>query len=149
MLQKTLLFSQFIADVQAGHKVAFASDSKVEVTLLAASLRKLGVEPLVATSDTVGNLDTQHLLTSEQMPAGYQVLLYSPTMGTGFSIDELFHSVYLFGSYQKVTDLLQMSYRVRNLSSGKVHWNITKGSRPTVDTVTESLSYTFNSEGNK
>lgn len=118
---------QMIAALHEGQKLAIATNSKETACSLAAAIRL--VYPNRTVMDVHGHnaaeADVQDFIKNinTRVP-DIDVLIYSPSLGTGVSIDVVhFDAVYLFGHGQPTThrDMLQQCGRVRTSTSQEIH----------------------------
>jgi hypothetical protein len=118
------LLSDALDAVGNGEKVFIASNSRNFATVVDAIVRELGKNSLLVTAETNDNPDTQaFILNPTQECKKYDVIVSSPTLSTGVSIDEThFTKVYGFfgikpGTYQDVDQAIS---RVRHCNDVSV-----------------------------
>lgn len=148
---KDQVIHQLVAGYDAGKKVFGCADTLQEAKTMASALRTQGASVLLVTSETTSEAEVIGFLENPGLIAGYDALVCSPSLGTGFDVNLVhFDSCYLSGSFLSATELHQMTARVRQLASGLVHWNITAKSIPQAPLPKqEPLAYDFDQDGNR
>jgi hypothetical protein len=103
---------------EAGEKIYVATDSLATANVVTEMMHALGVSCLNITSETSGGqIERTFLKNPNENLSGFQVLVASPSMGTGVSI-ELPYFTHRFGVFKGGsiidTDMCQMLARVRD-----------------------------------
>jgi hypothetical protein len=117
-------------DIQAELRVYVATDSIKESKAIAKILRRMGVDLLLINSDTSGLEAQQAFITDPDNNLNYQVIVASPSLGTGVSIErKYFDKVYgIFrGGASTDGDIAQALGRVRD-NIPRVIWCAKRGS---------------------
>jgi len=115
------------AHVAAGQTAYVAINSRQQVHALALDLQKLdpALRILAISSANSNTPDIQRFIAQINTEIQhYDVVITSPSLGTGISIDTCyFDAVYLIGEAKTTThtDLIQMAGRVRTIKSGRVY----------------------------
>jgi Bifunctional DNA primase/polymerase, N-terminal len=112
------LENKILADILAGNKVTIASDSKDSIRALEKKYAELGFNITFAVySEVVSDKECQKFLKA---PTEYlnenenvQILLYSPTIVAGVSINRDFGCIYGINTHIEAPDFVQMLGRVR------------------------------------
>ncbi|MEX0272428.1 hypothetical protein AB3R30_25265 [Leptolyngbyaceae cyanobacterium UHCC 1019] len=108
--------------VEAGHRIAIASDTKRDAKLCAQFLRRLGVKVLLCHSETVES--NQRLLHDPDRylaESDAQVLIYSPTAQSGLDVQTRFdRGLALYSGVISPLDFLQMIGRGRKVEQWSV-----------------------------
>jgi len=115
------------AHVAAGQTAYVAINSRKQVHALALDLQRMdpALRILAISSANSNTPEIQHFITHINTEIQhYDVVITSPTLGTGISIDTCyFDAVYLIGEAKTTThtELIQMAGRVRTIKSGRVY----------------------------
>ncbi len=115
------------AHVAAGQTAYVAINSRQQVHALALDLQRMdpALRILAISSANSNTPDIQRFIAQINTEIQhYDVVITSPSLGTGISIDTCyFDAVYLIGEAKTTThtDLIQMAGRVRTIKSGRVY----------------------------
>jgi hypothetical protein len=115
------------AHVAAGQTAYVAINSRQQVHALALDLQRMdpALRILAISSANSNTPDIQRFIAQINTEIEhYDVVITSPSLGTGISIDTCyFDAVYLIGEAKTTThtDLIQMAGRVRTIKSGRVY----------------------------
>lgn len=110
------LFGEWAED----KNLAIHAQSRRECGRLAQQLQDIRPDAkiLLITSETTGNKDVAAFLRDPSLASSYNAIVYSPSLGTGYSIDlkDHFHRVYAYSraGVGIATDLVQGAMRVRH-----------------------------------
>lgn len=127
---KRQLIGSLLQDIELGRKIYFSSNSKMRIDSTYEAIKKEypDVTTIKVTSENSNDEDTQTFITNAAFESlKYQVVLASPSIGTGVDITfpdekEIFHAVY--GIYEPLvnthTDMDQQLSRVRHPEKVKV-----------------------------
>ena len=127
MPQKNDVLAQLETNLNKGQTAYVAINSRRQVHALALSLQKAwpALRVIAISSENSNTPEIQHFIKNINSEIErYDVVITSPSLGTGVSIDTVyFDAVYLIGEAKTNTaaDLHQMAGRVRTIKSGRVY----------------------------
>ncbi len=131
---KDFLVESIMEAVKNGEKVAIASDSKNFVQSMVPVLKALGVNVLGVDGENSGELEQKLFLDNvNEMSKLYDVLLYSPAIGSGVSIVNC-HFQKVFGLFEGTvtpSDAWQQLKRIRHIDTFDVYLNPQRRELPT------------------
>ena len=131
---KDFLVESIMEAVKNGEKVAIASDSKNFVQSMVPVLKALGVEVLGVDGENSGELEQKLFLDNVNGRSKlYDVLLYSPAIGSGVSIVNC-HFQKVFGLFEGTVtpaDAWQQLKRIRHIDTFDVYLNPKRMELPT------------------
>lgn len=113
----SVLMKELFKDVEDGLNVFVVTDSLGGSKAIAASLQKIGINPLLINSETSGGeIERAFITNPNETLEGIQVVIASPSLGTGLSIEvPHFDKVYgfFYGTSINDADMGQSLARVR------------------------------------
>jgi hypothetical protein len=108
--------NEIIKYLEDGKKIAIAADSKEQVRALESKYVSLNYKPLAIYREIAGEPFIQQILanpTEELKKIDHNVLIYSPTVGSGVDIVIDYDAVFAINSHLPAPNFVQMPGRVR------------------------------------
>jgi hypothetical protein len=127
---KERFLNRYSNDLNAGKKVLYGTNAKKRARKMQALCKERGLKTLALHSDSSGGDAQQDFIGNASVESmKYQVLIYSPSVGTGVSIDnDHYDVVYLdFADWLTSADCVQIALRYRR--NVPMHVYIDSGSR--------------------
>ena len=106
-----------IEDLKIGKKIAISCDSKETIRAMEVKYLELGYKPLAIYREVAGDEYIQKILanpTEQLKNTEHDVLLYSPTIGAGVSIELDYDALYAINAHLAAPNFVQMPGRLRS-----------------------------------
>jgi hypothetical protein len=114
--------NQVLACLASAQKVVIAEDTREGAKDIRDLLTQHGYKVFIVTSDNAQSDQVKAFILDPTLVKGCDALIFSPSLSTGFDLNfPYFDTQFLFGSHLIASDLHQLAYRVRQISTKEVH----------------------------